>query len=76
MTLELKQYKKVFFHNSTKPYRLGGVKSITNETEYGEGYLSITIFDTRVFVSNFFEYIKDVDSGKMYVENGKGAAQT
>lgn len=76
MTLELKQYKHEVFNNSTEPYILGGVKNITNETAYGEGHFSITIFDTRVFVSDFFEYVKDADSGKMYVKNGKWVAQT
>ncbi len=71
MTLELKQYKSDFFNNSTKPYRLGGVESITNDTAYGEGYFAITIFDTKVFVASVFEYVKDVGSGKMFVKNGK-----
>ena len=71
MTLELKQYKSPFFSNSTEPYRLGGVKSITNNTFYGEGHFAITIFGTKVFVTSAFEYVKDVDSGKMFVRNGK-----
>ena len=71
MTLELKQYKSDFFNNSTKPYHLGGVKLITNNTIYGEGYFAITVFDTRAFVADCFEYVKDSDSGKFFVENGK-----
>ncbi len=71
MTLELKQYKSDFFNNSTEPYRLGGVKSITDNTVHGEGHFAITIFDTKVFVASAFEYVKDVDSGKMFVKNGK-----
>lgn len=74
MTLEMKQYKHPFFNNSTEPYRLGGVKDITNETIYGEGHFAITICDTRVFATDFFEYIKDTDSEKLYVENGKWVA--
>ena len=46
MTLELKRYKSDFFNNSTEPYRLSGVKSITNNTIYGEGHFAITIYDT------------------------------
>lgn len=74
MTLELKQYKNEFFNNSTEPYLLGGVEYITNETIYGDGHFSITIFDTRVFATDFFEYVKDADSGKMYVKSGKWVA--
>lgn len=74
MTLEMKQYKHHVFNNSTEPYRLGGVKAITNETIYGGGHFSITIFDTRVFATEFFEYVKDADSGKLYVENGRWVA--
>lgn len=74
MTLEMKQCKNEFLKNSTDPYRLGGVKDITNETIYGEGFFAITIFDTRIFVTDLFEYVKDADSGKMYVENGKWVA--
>lgn len=71
MTLELKQYKSDFFNNYTEPYTLSGVKSITNETIYGEGHFAITIFDTRVFITDAFEYVKEIDSGKIYVKNGK-----
>lgn len=67
MTLELKQHK----YNSTKPYRLYGVKSITSNTIYGKGHFAITIFDTKVFFADCFEYVKDADSGKLFVENGK-----
>ena len=74
MTLELKQYKSDFFNNSTKPYRLGGVKSITIETVYGKGQCAITIFDTKVFRIDCVEYVKDADSGKFFVENGKWCA--
>ena len=74
MTLELKRYKSDFFNNSTEPYRLGGVKSITNNTVYGEGHFAITIFDTRVFITDGFEYVKDADSGEVFVENGKWVA--
>ncbi len=71
MTLELKRYKSDFFNNSTEPYLLGGVKDITSETVYGKGHFAVTIFDTRVFVADYFEYVKDSDTGKVYVENGK-----
>ena len=74
MTIELKQYKSDFFNNSTKPYHLWGVKSITNNTVYGEGHFAITIFDTKVFITGRFEYVKDADSGKVFVENGKWVA--
>lgn len=76
MTLVLKQKKHEVFNNSTEPYRLGGVKNITNETEYGEGHFAITIFDTLVFATDFFEYVKDADSGNVYVESGKWVAKT
>ena len=57
MTLELKRYKDDFFDNSTEPYRLGGVEDITNDTEYGEGYFTITIFDRRVFLQKIFNML-------------------
>ena len=75
MTLELKQYKDKFFNNSTESYVLGGVKKITDKTVYGEGHFSITIFDERFFITSCFEYVKDRDSGKMFVENGKWVAE-
>lgn len=71
MTLELKQYYNKFFNNSTKPYSLGGVKEITNNTEYGDGYFAITIFDRQVFLTDAFEYVKDSSSGKYFVKDGK-----
>lgn len=74
MILELKRNKDDFFNISTEPYRLGGVVSITNNTIYGEGCFAITIFDTRVFFTDCFEYVKDADSGEVFVENGKWVA--
>lgn len=71
MELELKRNTKdKTLSYSTEPYRLGGVVSITNDTECGEGYFAITIFDTRVFVTELFEYVKD-ENGKFYVKDGK-----
>lgn len=71
MTLELKQYYNEFFNNSTKPYSLGGVKEITNNTEYGDGHFSITIYERKVFITDAFEYVKDKDSGKYFVKDGE-----
>lgn len=71
MTLELKQYYSDFFNNSTKPYLLDGVKEITSNTEYGDGHFAITIFDRQVFLTDAFEYVKDLDSGKYFVKDGK-----
>ena len=68
MTLELKQYKSDFFNNSTQPYSLGGVKEITEKTEYGTGHFAITIFDRRVFITACYEYVKDAESGKYFVK--------
>lgn len=70
MTLELKQYPN-FAYSAPKAYRLGGVKKITSQTEYGEGNFAITIFDRRVFVTDYFEFVRDPDSGKYYVKDGK-----
>ncbi len=70
MTLEIKQYRSYFFHNSTEPYRLSGVIDITDKTEYGEGHFAITISDRRVFYPEYFEYVKDADSGKYYIKDG------
>lgn len=77
MTLELKQYKNDVIDNScyTKPYHLWGVEHITDKTEYGTGCFSITIFDTRILAIDFFEYVKDADSGKMFIKNGKWVAE-
>lgn len=75
MTLLMKQYKNEFFNNSTEPYRINGVKDITNKTIYGDLHFAITILDTKVFATYFFEYVKDADSGNVYVENGKWVMQ-
>ena len=65
MTLEIKQF------NTTAPYSLRGVQKITDKTEYGDGYFAITIFDRRIFVTSYFEYVKDVEKEKYYVKMGK-----
>lgn len=77
MTLELKRYKDKddFFNNFTEPYVLSGAKKITDKTVYGEGHFSITIFDECFFITSYFEYVKDRDSGKMFVKNGKWVAE-
>lgn len=67
MTLELKRYKDDFFNNSTEPYRLGGVKDVTNKVEYFE----ILIFDRRLFRAKDFEYVRCIETGKYYINNGK-----
>ena len=64
MTLELKQYK-------SKPYCLNGIKTIANDTAYGAGVFAVTISDTRAFITAAFEYVKDADSKKYFVKNGK-----
>ena len=69
MTLELKQYNSEVFNN--RPYLLGGVEEITDKTEYGIGHFAITIFDRRVFITSCYKYVKDAESGKYYVKNGK-----
>lgn len=69
MNLELKRDKD--YSKSSELYRLGGVKEITDKTKYGRGHFAITIFDTRIFITEFFDYVKDVDSGKYYVKDGK-----
>lgn len=75
MTLVLKPYYHPFFTTSIEPYKLGGVKDITSKTKYGGEYFAITIFDTRVFRTCEFEYVKDAGSGKVYIENGKWVAE-
>lgn len=70
MTLELKRYKDTFFDNSTEPYSLGGVKDVCLMPDHEE-YFCITIFDTRMFVPESFEYVKDRDTGIYYVRDGK-----
>ena len=74
MVLELKQYKNDYFNNSTEPYLLSGVKEITGDTEYGAGHFEITIFDRNVFYMPDFEYVKDAECGKYYVNKGKWVA--
>lgn len=71
MTLVLKQYKSDFFPNSAEPYHLGGVKSIKCGTDYGEDTFAITIFDTRVFIADVFDYVKDTDTEEYFVKDGK-----
>ncbi|MGN0585142.1 MAG: hypothetical protein ACI4JD_06785 [Ruminococcus sp.] len=70
MTLELLRYKDDFFTRNPKPYKLGGVEKITCNTEYGIGHFAITIFDTRVFVMELFQYVKNAETGEYYVKNG------
>ena len=71
MTLELKQYNSEVFNN--RPYLLGGVKEITEKTEYGVGRFAMdfSIFGSRVYTTDCYEYVKDAESGKYYVKNGK-----
>lgn len=75
MTLELKQYYDPQFDNSTKPYTLFGVRKITDQTEYGQGYFAITIFERKVFITECFEYVKNSDTGEYFVKNGKWVKQ-
>jgi hypothetical protein len=70
MILELKMDKD-YYDGYSEAYRIGGVKGITNKTKYGCGHFAITIFDTSVFITELFEYVKDADSGKYYVKDGK-----
>lgn len=73
MTLELKRYKDPFFNNSTEPYALGGVEEIGLMPKH-EKYFFITIFDTRIFVPEMFEYVKDRDTDAYFVRDGKWVA--
>lgn len=72
MTLELLRYPDEFFESTRnpKPYALGGVEKITCNTEYGVGHFAITIFDTRVFVTELFQYVKNAETGEYYVKDG------
>ncbi len=73
MTLELLQYPN-WVHLKQTPYRLGGVEKITCDTELGYGHFSTKIFDTRTFCTDMFEYVRNVDTGKFYVKDGKWVA--
>ena len=68
MTLELKLYKPEYFHNSTEPYQIYGVISVSN---CGYDKFSITILDTNYFPIHYFEYVKIVDSGIMIIKDGE-----
>ena len=72
MTLELLRYPDEFFESTRnpEPYTLGGVEKITCNTEYGVGHFAITIFDTRVFVTELFQYVKNAETGEYYVKDG------
>lgn len=72
MTLELLRYPDEFFESTRnpKPYTLGGVEKITCNTEYGVGHFAITIFDTSVFVTKLFQYVKNAETGEYYVKDG------
>lgn len=75
MTLKLKYAPSEFGAKTIiKPFFLYGVKEITNETEYGKGHFAITIFDRRVFITSGFSYVKNEETGKLYVRNGKWVA--
>lgn len=71
VTLELLRKKDHWFVGIPVPYRLGGVQEITGKTKYGENHFSITIFDTRVFFTDAFTYIKNADTGEYFVKDGK-----
>lgn len=77
MTLELLRYPDDFFevNRNPKPYALGGVEKITCNTEYGVGHFAITIFDTRVFVTKLFQYVKNAETGEYYVKDGVWVAE-
>lgn len=77
MILELLRYKDDFFkaNRNPKPYKLGGVEKITCNTEYGIGHFAITIFDTRIFVTELFQYVKNAETGEYYVKNGAWVRQ-
>lgn len=70
MTLELKKY-------GFRSYLLRGVESIIINMDYDAGHFAIVKPDTRenidaiLLVIDDFEYIKDIDSGKYFVKNGK-----
>lgn len=68
MTLELKQYKPEFFNNSTEPYQLDGVISVSNC--YNDKF-SITMLDTNFFPIHCFEYVKIVDNGITIIKYGE-----
>ena len=72
MTLELKQR----MGDSTTPCYLHNVVAITDNTEFGDRYFSITDFERRILELDTFEYIKDCKTGKLYVENGKWVAKS
>lgn len=78
MNLELKNIpsKISVSTGNAEPYRLGGVMEITDNTEYGDGYFAITIFDRRVLLMDYFEYVKDADTGYEYVRNGEWVAKS
>ena len=77
MTLELLRYEDDFFevNRNPKPYTLGGVEKITCNTEYGIGHFAITIFDTRIFAMELFQYVKNAETGEYYVKNGVWVCQ-
>lgn len=74
MILELKRYKDSFFDNSTEPYAFGGVEEIGLMPKH-EDYFYITIFDTRIFSTDSFEYVKDRDTEAYFVRDGKWVAE-
>lgn len=52
----------------TVPYKLFGVKNIAKADDVT---FSIKIHDTKTFFIDCFEYVKDIESGKVFVEHGK-----
>ena len=68
MTLEVKLYKPEYFHNSTEPYQIYGVISVSN---CGYDKFSISILDTNYFPIHYFEYVKIVDSEIMIIKDGE-----
>lgn len=70
MILELYQTEKMrSWTGYTAPYRLFEVKNISKVDEVT--FNIIEIFNAQSYATDVFEYVKDIISGKVFVEHGK-----
>ena len=77
ITLELKRYEKELFKSYTKPFCIYDVIDISDNTDLGDEYFSITTSEKQQRLNlRTFEYVKDSNTGELYVKDGKWVAKS
>ena len=73
MTIEMLQ-KPNWLRQNPEPYILNRISKITCDTDYGYGYFATCFDNEMVFVTDCFRHVKNADTGKYYVKDGKWIA--